>query len=262
MKAEHRKELETNILADRMGRLVQRVKTKPQRRTVLYFVLVLVLLIAGLVYYRLRVGHTQQNAQHWWQLYVAPKPWVEEMAGVAVVNEGQRKGRTLVDNTEFGKAGKAARMQLARFFLWEQGVRDLGGVTGGTATRAMINIGNAEELYKTAIDEKPDDPLLLAEAYYGMAVIQETRALQDTAYLKKAVTAYKILLQDEFSKTGYAELAKNRLKILEDKKLNDELVNVCRELQRELRIPAPEVRANPAPAVPQQPMPPLPVEQP
>jgi len=41
MKAEQRKELETNALADRMGHLVQRVKTQ-QRRTTLYWVLMVV----------------------------------------------------------------------------------------------------------------------------------------------------------------------------------------------------------------------------
>ena len=38
MKAEHRKELETNVLADRMGRVVQKIRTRPQRRVVLYVV--------------------------------------------------------------------------------------------------------------------------------------------------------------------------------------------------------------------------------
>ena len=33
MKAEHRKELQTNILADRMGRLVQRMKERPKLRS-------------------------------------------------------------------------------------------------------------------------------------------------------------------------------------------------------------------------------------
>ena len=51
MKAEHRKELETNVLANRMGRLLETAKQKPQRGTVMWIlfgvaVLVVVFLVA------------------------------------------------------------------------------------------------------------------------------------------------------------------------------------------------------------------------
>jgi len=50
MKAEHRKELETNALAERMGRVVQGMKQAPQKRTMLWMVLVavaVVVVVAG-----------------------------------------------------------------------------------------------------------------------------------------------------------------------------------------------------------------------
>src|SRR5271169_6126811 len=50
MKAEHRRELHTNALADHMGRMVQRMKTKPNRRAFLWIALG-VLVLAGLIGY-------------------------------------------------------------------------------------------------------------------------------------------------------------------------------------------------------------------
>ena len=51
MKAEHRKELETNILADRMGNLIQKMKGGPKRRSIVYVVVALLLCgVAFIVY--------------------------------------------------------------------------------------------------------------------------------------------------------------------------------------------------------------------
>ena len=48
MKAEHRKELQTNALADRMGRFFQRMKARPRKKSVfLWFVVILVVVVAG-----------------------------------------------------------------------------------------------------------------------------------------------------------------------------------------------------------------------
>src|SRR5438128_2541081 len=46
MKAEHRKELETNILADKMGKFITGAKTGPSRGSVRYLVIAAVVVLA------------------------------------------------------------------------------------------------------------------------------------------------------------------------------------------------------------------------
>ena len=49
MKAEHRRELQTNALADRMGRVVQRIKAPPDRRSLLWIIAAVAVVIGTLI---------------------------------------------------------------------------------------------------------------------------------------------------------------------------------------------------------------------
>src|SRR5437870_3003389 len=97
MKAEQRKELETNTLADRMGQAMQRVKASP-RRTFLIYLVILALIVVGLyVGIRWRITSQLQSSQQWIQLY-----------------HGSQNNLFSLGNAEkTTPAGKAARLQVA-----------------------------------------------------------------------------------------------------------------------------------------------------
>src|SRR5437762_12584 len=103
MKAEHRKELQTNVLADRMGRLLQRAKGRPKRSTVLTAFLVVLAILAVTFYFMTRRGRENLNSRLWAEF---------ETGQLASLADLQKKYPTK-------EPGKAARFQLAWFQLWE-----------------------------------------------------------------------------------------------------------------------------------------------
>src|SRR5437870_2747860 len=81
MKAEHRKELETNVLADRMGRLLENFKQKPERGTMFWVVagiVVVALTFLGVRYYQLG---KDDNSDAWFSYYVGDYKTVREVYG-------------------------------------------------------------------------------------------------------------------------------------------------------------------------------------
>src|SRR5437762_11293650 len=82
MKAEHRKQLHTNALADRMGKLVNTLKQKPQKRTVLYVILGLAAVLAVFIWYRYNTNKKLERSQLWVWLDNGHGLFVNELAGV------------------------------------------------------------------------------------------------------------------------------------------------------------------------------------
>ena len=136
MKAEQRKELETNTLADKMGQVVQRVKTSP-RRTFMIYGLVLAAVIAasylGWQWYKSRNVDTSEN---WVHLY----------------DGSQRSIGKLAEEPE-SNVGKAARFQIAWFQYWELGVKQL----GRQKELALKSIKNSEKIYGQLAEQCKDD---------------------------------------------------------------------------------------------------------
>src|SRR5947209_7600143 len=109
MKAEHRKELQTNILADRMGRLVQRMKERPKKRILLYVVLGAVILVGLFIFSRIRSTSALTESEHW-----------------AMVEDGFKKDiDDLIKDFPETNAGKAARFQYAWLATWDLGLKIL-----------------------------------------------------------------------------------------------------------------------------------------
>src|SRR2546426_7548380 len=183
MKAEHRKELQTNLLADRMGKLVQKIKTRPQRRTVLYILIGVACLLAVYLFMRYRSTMAQETSETWFQLEDGHRAFLYQLAGVVQEKEGFIR----FANPTPGNAQKAARLQVAWVNLWDQGVKQLGADWRG----ALVHIGFAEVIYKYLNDECKDDPVLHPEVLYCMAVIEETRAVQDRESLKTALDLFR-----------------------------------------------------------------------
>jgi hypothetical protein len=219
MKAEQRKELETNALADRMGHMVQRVKTQP-RRAALYWVLgVAAIFIALFVVFRWYQTSRVDNSRRWVDLEIGAR----DMLGA------------LTKDAPETNQGKAARFQQAWFFYWELGIKRLGVGDGDEAIKALNAAASA---YKKLAEECADDPVWESEAMYGLAVIEETRAVQDKEHLKEAKTRYEELVT-KYKDSARGKLAGEWLRNYDDDKERVKLEEFYTEMRASLRIPDP-----------------------
>jgi hypothetical protein len=228
MKAEHRKELETNLLADRMGRLVERIKTRPQRRSMLLVLLAVVIGVVVGLWYVARRGNQAAVAERWYLLETGGAA-VAELAGFQV---GERRSNITV---EFDNPGKAARLEVARYFLWDYGVKKLATPGKDSSNETpMDKIARAGKLYLSLLSEVEDEPEWKAEALYGLAIIEETNAVRDIKNLARAKEKYKSLATD-LPTTGHGKLADKRHKELEANFA--EATDFYEKLGRQLNIP-------------------------
>lgn len=229
MKAEQRKELETNILADKMGRVVQRVKTSPRRAVTIYIVIAVVLVVGIVLAYRWYRQGVETAAEQWIKLDDGSAPFVTNLA----VKEGDTP------------AGKAARFQLAWLRYWDLGIKRLGVDPVGALKEG---IGGAADEYRRLADDCKDDPVFEPQALLGIAVCEEAKAVQDRTRLEKAASLYDALAKHEkYKDTAEGKFAQGRLDQLRDKngKIRAEASNTYEDLQRALNIR--EVQAPPNP---------------
>jgi hypothetical protein len=225
MKAEHRKELETNTLADKVGEAMQRVKGGSRRRILLYVVAAAVLIVGGIIGFRWYALSKQETSLQW--------VYLDDGAGGHLVALSKTKGY----------AGKAARFQIAWFLYWEQGVRMIGVDPPGS----MKALKQAGKFYEELADECKDDPIFEPQAMLGIAVVQETRAVQDTAMLKSAQNSYQALVDKygaDDKKAAEAIFAQKRLDIMKNKTKLKDLELVYEQLQQVLQVPGAQMAPN------------------
>jgi len=194
MKAEHRKELQTNLLADRMGRLIQNVKTKPSRSVVLYVVLALAVVLGVVIFVFIR-GNQGRAEQERWITY-------DEITDL-------KKLEDFGKDNDLTQQGKSARMTVAWFLLWERGVKVI-----LIDPSAKDVLAECRSRFDKLAEDCKEDPILAAEALYGLAVIEETLACTVTrdkidAQLDLAEKAFTKVTTD-FPKTGFGVLADKR----------------------------------------------------
>src|SRR5262245_35256066 len=158
MKAEHRKELQTNALADRMGRFIQRMKTRPSRGSVMTVFLVLLVVGAIIFFFWVRGRSGVAESARW--------------VGFERLRDSEEKWRELSSQFPQLPVGRAARFQLAWLYLWEAGIRDL----MRAPSQATKYIQQAKGLYAELADECKGDPVWGAEALYNQAVAEEALA--------------------------------------------------------------------------------------
>lgn len=205
MKAEHRKELETNELADRMGRLVERVKHRPQGRG--FFYLILLGVLAGVLFWfwYLNRQSTQLEAESWFFFELANDKQLK-ILGKVTDGDSRQPDQEVSDNVK-----RASRFQLAWQQLWDEGIRKLGADSRG----ALRSVGEAEKIYKALAEECQGDPVWEPEALYNLAVITETRAVQSRDNLEKAITKFREVAK-KHKESGYGQLALARANHLEE----------------------------------------------
>jgi hypothetical protein len=218
MKAEHRKELQTNVLADRMGRLVQQMKTKPRRRTVLYVIAAVVVFLGLFFFFRARQLGAQERSEQWFMLEDGFKLYIDKL------------------RSEFPEtnAGKAARFQYAWLATWDLGLKRL----GADPVQSLDNLEVAEKLYKKLAEDCAGDPVWEPEALYAIAVIEEARALrrdERDKHLEKALDMYKKLARDH-KDSAHGKEAQKRVKLLENKDKARDILDFYAELDTRLQV--------------------------
>jgi tetratricopeptide (TPR) repeat protein len=190
MKAEHRKELQTNTLAHTLETTVQRLKEGPSKNTVI--VLVLIGLVAVLFFtwrYFSRSARENDSAR-WLQ-------WDELSAPLQLDTFLQDK------EAEGTSQSRLARFLEARRRLYE-GTKDLGANKG----RATEDLRRAADLYGKLAEEGGDRPLLHQEALLGCA-----RAYESLGEYDRAKGFYE-QLANKYPDTARGESAKKALERL------------------------------------------------
>ncbi len=210
MKAEHRKELETNVLADRMGKLVESVRTGPTGSLRVGIVIGLVIVALGLGYYLYQASHGD-TSKLWTQLDAAKDP--KELEELANANHGTIPART-------------ARFELARIFLAD-GVRNLGSSVKPPDSPqtlhevAVESLEKARTTYAELSGEVRDLPMLAQEAMMGAAKAEESLCgstgpdNQPRGSLDRALELYQ-KLADAQPETFQTQAARDKVKELQD----------------------------------------------
>jgi hypothetical protein len=178
MKAEHRKELQTNILADRMGRFVQRMKERPKKRVLLYVMLIVAVAVGLFIFTRFRSTAALEESERWMWLEDGFQPYMDAL-------------REKYPETN---AGKAARFQYAWMGVWDDGLKEL----AVDPVRALGNLDVAERMFLKLKKECDGDSIWEPEALYGLAVIEESRAIrlkERAEHLAEALKQYKNLAE-------------------------------------------------------------------
>lgn len=220
MKAEQRKGLETNTLADRMGHMMQRVKTSQRRTVVLYFLAGAVLVLGLWFGYRWWDGLKQDTSLQWLILFDGNVNGLQELA---------------TKDSKNTPAGKAARLQIAWLFYWDLGVKS----AAADQKSAMASLKQAAEWYgKLAEDCKDDEnPVFAQQALLGLAVTRESLAIENPTNLKRAAEHYKDLVE-KYKNSAEAKFAKERLEVLDDATKKKTLEASYGQLRQLFGIPA------------------------
>jgi hypothetical protein len=204
MKAEHRKELETNALADWIGRCLQSGKTASKNT---YVVGALALLIAaGIVaYFVIRNASGKAHSERWYNLDKAGT--IAELDKLAGENRG-----TMV--------ARAARFEVARALL-AQGVQNLANPDQHAS--AVESLEKARSLYEELAPQAKDTPVLQQEALMGVATAEESLVgSSKDASLDKAMEYYQ-RVADQFPDTFQGNAARKRAELLKDPKTRAEI---------------------------------------
>ncbi|MCS6851808.1 MAG: hypothetical protein NZ700_11640 [Gemmataceae bacterium] len=159
MKAEHRKELETNTLADQLGRWLQQARGAFSGAG-WWFWGALALVVLAIVGWHLwsRSSLSRRSALWTREDQAASQAQIEELEKLAAEHRGTA-------------AARIAQFQIARYRL-QQGLGSLGS-PGQRRIEGAQSVEQARDLYLSLIPQCSDMPLLAQEAMMGAAKAEE-----------------------------------------------------------------------------------------
>jgi hypothetical protein len=209
MKAEHhRKELQTNLLADRLGRAVQGLTQAPSRSTMIYVGLAALVVLLILAWRWFSASSEASSSERWRRL--------DE-----VVFGEQLDGFLQDREVQGSRQGLVARFKEARRLL-QDGLHDLGD--NDTRARATDNIRKATEAYEALLKESLPAPLLQQEALWGAA-----KGYEALGKLDNARSFYERLTR-EHGNSALGKDAAKALARLDDPNNKQDLEDLAREL--------------------------------
>src|SRR5690242_20486407 len=148
MKAKHRHELETNALADRMGKLIQDVKENPKAASRFGWIVGGVIIAIVVAWYFVSGSGSSDQ-------------WVKLDGNYNPDRLGQ-----IAQAAPTTMAGRTARLQRARILL-PQGIKEL--YEGIERTKAADKIEDARRIYTGLVPVCADEPILEQEAISSAA---------------------------------------------------------------------------------------------
>jgi hypothetical protein len=197
MKAQQRKELHTNALADWLGRfaqMIQRAREGPNT-TVLVVGVVVVAIAAGVVGWMWYSRHSKLQTS-------AENRDLDQA-------QSRKDYEKIADAHPNTPAGRVARLQLARLSL-KEGLDQLYASSADDRVRARENLEDAKKQYANLVRDCQDAPVLVQECLMGQAKAQES--LGD---LDGALAAYRIL-KTQHKDSFLAREAEERVRFLEN----------------------------------------------
>jgi tetratricopeptide (TPR) repeat protein len=227
MKAEHRKELQTNVLANSVGRMIRGLRTKPNPSSLVIAIFVVGAVLIFILWHYFSNRSAESRGQLWAQLENVSN--MKELSSFAESN-----AKTV--------PGLIARFQEARV-LQQAGLERLFSGVDSVREEAQKNLQEARELYESLAKETAERPLLRQEALMGVAKCKEA-----AGNLDEALEAYRAVVTATAKEpaSAFGEIAADRVKKLESEEGRREIGALYRKLS-ELSKPKP-------------PPPPLPLE--
>jgi hypothetical protein len=213
MKAAHRKELQTNVLADKMGRLVANVRSGPKSASVVGWVLVTLVLVVFGVWKYLQSTSQEEDSARWVNLRAAaadPKTMPAELEKIKEADKGTIQARF-------------ARFQLARWSLRE-GQDHYASDQRDAAVKSLVI---ARDLYEQLVREPAESPVLRQEALLGAAKAEEALAGSSPPGSEAERGSLDRALN------YYLDLVQYNLKLLKKSVSRDDAVGVMEQLVQE-----------------------------
>jgi hypothetical protein len=197
MKAEHRKELQTNTLADVLGRTVRNVRSGGTGLSWTKIIIIAVLVLGVLLFVWWKRNQANRNAEMW-VLLDDNTPKKLEMLG-SVDSKDTTQGKAAILTSNFGDLFGTVRL------LGSPDLQDI----------ALKNLEIMQARYSDLVKMYAEDPEWQAEAKYGLAVATEGLAAKDPKNLEEAKRTYEELAKGS-PNTGFGVLAARRLEQLND----------------------------------------------
>jgi tetratricopeptide (TPR) repeat protein len=210
MKAEHRKELMTNTLANRLGEAVTSMKEGPSRGVLFVLAAVGLIVILALVWRYMAASGEEADSSRWlkWDSVATPEQLKAFVENKDVEDQAQ---------------GRLARLEEARRGLHE-GLRQLGNT--GTRKKAQEELKHAAGLYEKLAEECADKPPLHQQALMGAAKSYES--LGDAEQARK----YYQHLQNKYSNTVFGRDAAEQIQRLDAAEQNGDFKALKDELDK------------------------------
>jgi tetratricopeptide (TPR) repeat protein len=225
MKAQHRKELKTNSLAEALGEFVQGLKAPPSTTTIVFWVFVLLAVGLGIGWWFWSAQAAQTASALWLQDANATN--LDELQSIADKNPGT-------------VAARVARFQKARVQL-RKGLDGMCALFEKERTEAQKQIEEAGQLYEQLAKEA-DHPVLVQEALLGAATAKESLGDVDGA-----LAFYKQLADHKPESPVTKQAAEHVKKLEENAAAVKEFYAQFKDLNSPFALPPPPPSPTPVP---------------